>query len=70
MISFDFNGLLLEQRKSISNMAKLLRMPVRSISIMIERGTIKPSFLAILETHFGDCSKYMIKSKNRTKVTV
>jgi len=68
MISFDFNQLLLEQRKSPSDMAKLLRMPLRSITFMIDRGTVKPSFISILETHFGDCSKYIIKSKNRTKV--
>lgn len=62
MVAFDFSGFLLDKRKSISNMAKLLRMPVRSISIMTIRGTVKPSFIELLETHFGDCSKY-IKSE-------
>ncbi|MBS3945282.1 MAG: hypothetical protein KGZ42_07285 [Melioribacter sp.] len=63
MITFDFNQLLFDKRKSVSDISKLLRTPFKSISVMIERGTIKPSFLALLETHFGDCSKYVKKQK-------
>lgn len=59
MIKFDFNRFLIEKRKSIADLSKMLRIPVRSISIMKDRGSVKPSFLSLLETHFGDCTIYI-----------
>lgn len=63
MINFDLSQLLIDKRKSVSDLSKLLRTPHKSIGFMVERGTIKPSFLATLETHFGDCSKYIKKRR-------
>lgn len=70
MIPFDFNSFLLEHRKSPNDLAKLLRMPHRSISTMICRGTVKPSFVALIETHFGDCSAYIKHTEPNIKEAV
>jgi DNA-binding Xre family transcriptional regulator len=63
MITFNFTLFLFEKRKSVNDLAKHLRIPRKSIDVMLERGTVKPSFLATLETNFGDCSKYIKKPK-------
>lgn len=63
MITFNLALFLFDKRKSVNDLAKQLRMPRKSIDVMLERGTVKPSFLALLETNFGDCSKYIKRPK-------
>lgn len=70
MIPFDFKSFLFENRKSPNDLAKLLSTPLRSISIMINRGTVKPSFVALIETHFGDCSAYIKQPNSKIAETV
>ncbi len=66
MISFDFKKFLIDNRKSKNDLAKLLNSPITSIIYMVERGTVKPSFLALLESHFGNLNTY-IKDKEHSR---
>jgi hypothetical protein len=63
MIKFDLSRFLLEKRFSHSDLGKILKHPQRSISYMVERQTVKPSFLKKLESLFGDLSEYIIDEK-------
>lgn len=63
MIQFNLASFRIDKRLSISDLAKKIKKPVRSISIMENRGSIKPSFLKQIEKCFGNCEQYIIKEK-------
>lgn len=57
----------LDLRLSCADIAKKLKLPVRSITVMENRGTVKPSFLRSLEKIYGDCTNYLILKSTNTK---
>jgi hypothetical protein len=62
MLNFNLELFLHERRLSIGDLSREVSLPYKSIDIMARRGTVKPKFIRLLESHFGDCSKYIIKS--------
>ena len=63
MLQFDFNSFLFAKRLSLMDVAKAMKLHLRSVQIMRDRGTVKPSFLRKLETKYGDLSRYIIADK-------
>lgn len=64
MYKFDFKMFLLENRKSLNDLAAELKIPYKTLSNVMKRGTIKPRLLKEIELHFGDCTKYLIINNN------
>lgn len=58
-ITFNLAKFLFDKRMTIKELAILTSVTRTAIWQMKERGTIKMSFLRKLESHFGDCSKYL-----------
>ena len=59
MLEYDFNGFLLDNRLSTADIARQLHLSYMSISRMQKRGTIKPSFLAKLESLYKTAPDYL-----------
>lgn len=60
MLKFNFNLFLTEKRLSQKDLAKIIDKPEGTVSIMVNRGTAKPSMIRLLEEKLGDLSKYII----------
>jgi hypothetical protein len=65
MIRFNFKLFLDKNRKSLADLSRETQASLPSLSIMRKRGTIKPSFLAVLESQFGDCTTYILNNKKK-----
>lgn len=63
MYNFDFKMFLLDNRKSLNDLALELNIPYKTLSNVMKRGTIKPRLLKEIESYFGDCSKYILIKK-------
>ncbi len=66
-ITFNLAKFLFDKRMTIKELATLTGMTRTAIWQMKERGTIKMSFLRKLESHFGDCSKYLQPEEQTTE---
>jgi DNA-binding Xre family transcriptional regulator len=60
MLKFDFASLFYEKRLSQKELADIIKKAEGTVSIMVKRGTIKPSVLRTLEKKLGDLSKFVI----------
>ncbi len=60
-IQFNLRNLLTDKRIEVDEIAFILSCHPDTIYKIIKRKTVKPSFLRLLEKHFGDCSQYIIK---------
>jgi predicted transcriptional regulator len=56
---FDLQAFLLEKRLTPIEVATKLEVHIDTIYKIQKRGTVKMSFLKLLETHFGDCSQFI-----------
>jgi len=63
-IKFNLEQLLLEKRKTAVELSRLTKKNYSSIWFMVKNKKIQMPFFRQLESHFGDCSKYIIKSDN------
>lgn len=63
MIQFDLDRFLKDHHYGVSELVPLVGMTYMAIVKIKKRGTVKPKFIRHLESHFGDCSKYIIKSE-------
>ncbi len=59
MLKFKFNDFLLDNRISAADLARQIKVHYFSVWKMVERGSIKPSFLAKLETLYASASEYL-----------
>lgn len=59
MIKFNFNDFLIHNNLSPADLAGELNVPRNSISLMISRGTIKPSFIKVLKRKFKNVNVYL-----------
>jgi hypothetical protein len=66
MLNFNLELFLHERRLSIGDLSKEVKRPYKSIEVMTKRGTVKPNFIRLLESRYGDCSKYIIRDKKQT----
>lgn len=62
-ISFNMNEFCISNRITLPELAEKTKHSYVGVWEMAKRGTIKLSYLRTLETHFGDCSRYIIKSE-------
>lgn len=61
MIQFKFTQLLIDKRISKKDLAKKTKQTHQAIWLMEKRGTIKPSFLGVLEKTFNqDLTEYIV----------
>ncbi len=58
-LEFRLKDFLKDRRLSTLELANLLGVTRFGVEKMALRGSIKVSILRKLESHFGDCSKYM-----------
>jgi hypothetical protein len=61
-IAFNLKQMCFDRRVTLPEVSMKTGVPYPSIWGMYKRGTIKLSFLRELESHFGDCSEYILKS--------
>lgn len=66
MIPFNFAQFCRDKRVNLPVVANKTGVSYVGVWEMAKRESIKATFLGTLESHFGDCSKYIIKSKKRT----
>lgn len=69
-ITFNLAKFLFDKRMTIKELATLTGMTRTAIWQMKERGTIKMNFLRKLESHFGDCSKYLQPEEQTTESVI
>ena len=58
MIQFNFKKFLFDNRLSISDLSRQIKTSQPAISRMVERGSVKPSFLKRLEKLYS-CEKFI-----------
>jgi hypothetical protein len=60
--TFNMCEFLFDKRMLTHDLANITDKTNAAIWYMRKRGTIKVSYLRTLESHFGDCSKYINKN--------
>ena len=69
-IKFRLRDFLKDKRVTTGELAKILKVSQVGISKMAMRGSLKVSTLRALESHFGDCSKYLEPEEQTTESVI
>ncbi|HEX2868764.1 MAG TPA: hypothetical protein VHO03_17115 [Ignavibacteriales bacterium] len=64
-IKFNLNRFCFDHRLTLPELSAKTNIPYQTVWGMMRRESVKLSFIKILESHFGDCSRYIIKGKNK-----
>lgn len=69
-LEFRLKDFLRDKRVTTAELAKLLGVSGPGVVKMVYRGSIKLSVLRKLESHFGDCSKYLQPEEQTTESVI